>query len=56
MFISIKKIDYNNKDDSRILEAVLNNWFINPKELNLVIKLQNPKVLLKKKEFKFECN
>ena len=30
-----KKIDYNNKDDSRILEAVLNNWFINPKELNL---------------------
>ena len=35
MFISIKKIDYNNKDDSRILEAVLNNWFNNPKELNL---------------------
>ena len=35
MFISIKKIDYNNKDDSRILEAVLNNWFKNPKELNL---------------------
>ena len=35
MFISIKKIDYNNKDDIRILEAVLNNWFINPKELNL---------------------
>ena len=25
---------------------------LNPKELNLVIKLQNPKVLLKKKEFK----
>ena len=35
MSISIKKIDYNNKDDSRILEAVLNNWFNNPKELNL---------------------
>ena len=35
MSISIKKIDYNNKDDSRILEAVLNNWFKNPKELNL---------------------
>ena len=43
MFISIKKIDYNNKDDNRILKSVLNNWFKNPRELNLVEpRLQYP--------------
>ena len=36
MSIKIKKINFNNKNDSRILESALNNWFKDPKELNLV--------------------
>tara|TARA_Y100000590_G_C15283780_1_gene849845 strand:+ start:82 stop:573 length:492 start_codon:yes stop_codon:yes gene_type:complete len=36
MSIRIKKIDFNNKNDSRILESALKNWFKDPKELNLV--------------------
>jgi len=35
MAITIKKISYQNKKDARILEAVLTNWFKDPKELNL---------------------
>jgi len=35
MAITIKKISYHNKKDVRILEAVLTNWFKDPKELNL---------------------
>ena len=35
MAITIKKISYHNKKDARILEAVLTNWFKDPKELNL---------------------
>ena len=36
MSIKIKKIDFNDKNDSRILESALSNWFKDPKELNLV--------------------
>ena len=36
MSIKIKKINFNNKNDSRILESALSNWFKDPKELNLV--------------------
>tara|TARA_B000000475_G_scaffold33084_1_gene24969 strand:- start:141 stop:620 length:480 start_codon:yes stop_codon:yes gene_type:complete len=36
MSIKIKNISYNNTKDIRLLEAVLTNWFINPKELNLI--------------------
>ena len=36
MEIKIEKVSYQNKKNSRILEAVLTNWFRNPKELNLV--------------------
>ena len=36
MEIKIEKVSYQNKKNSRILEAVLANWFRNPKELNLV--------------------
>ena len=36
MSISIEKISYKNIKDIRILEAVLSNWFKNPKELNLI--------------------
>ena len=36
MDIVIENISYQNKKDARILEAVLTNWFRNPKELNLV--------------------
>ena len=36
MTITIEKVSYRNKKDLRILEAVLTNWFKNPKELNLV--------------------
>lgn len=36
MDIKIEKVSYQNKKNSRILEAVLANWFRNPKELNLV--------------------
>ena len=36
MTITIEKVSYRNKKDVRILEAVLTNWFKNPKELNLV--------------------
>ena len=35
MAITIEKISYQNKKDARILETVLNNWFKDPKELNL---------------------
>ena len=35
MAITIEKISYQNKKDARILEAVLTNWFKDPKELNL---------------------
>ena len=35
MSIKIKKIDFKNKNDSRIIESALNNWFKDPKELNL---------------------
>ncbi len=35
MAITIKKISDHNKKDVRILEAVLTNWFKDPKELNL---------------------
>ena len=35
MTITIEKISYQNKKDARILEAVLTNWFKDPKELNL---------------------
>ena len=37
MSIKIKKIDFNNKNDNRILESALNNWFKDPKELNFLI-------------------
>ena len=36
MSIKIKNINYNNTKDIRLLEAVLTNWFNNPKELNLI--------------------
>ena len=36
MDIKIENISYQNKKNARILEAVLANWFKNPKELNLV--------------------
>ena len=36
MTITIEKVSYRNKKDVRILEAVLTNWFKNPKDLNLV--------------------
>ena len=36
MDIVIENVSYQNKKDARILEAVLTNWFRNPKELNLV--------------------
>jgi len=36
MEIKIEKVSYQNKKNSRILEAVMANWFRNPKELNLV--------------------
>ena len=36
MSIKIKNISYNNTKDIRLLEAVLTNWFNNPKELNLI--------------------
>ena len=36
MDIVIENVSYQNKKDARILEAVLINWFRNPKELNLV--------------------
>ena len=35
MAFIIEKISYQNKKDARILEAVLTNWFKDPKELNL---------------------
>jgi len=35
MAITIEKFSYQNKKDARILEAVLTNWFKDPKELNL---------------------
>ena len=35
MSIRIKKINLNNKNDSRIIESALKNWFKDPKELNL---------------------
>ena len=35
MAITIENISYQNKKDARILEAVLTNWFKDPKELNL---------------------
>ena len=37
MAITIENISYQNKKDARILEAVLTNWFKDPKELNLTI-------------------
>ena len=36
MDIIIENFSYQNKKNARILEAVLTNWFRNPKELNLV--------------------
>jgi len=43
MSIKIEKVTYNNKEDSRILESVLSNWFKNPKELNFIEpRLQYP--------------
>ena len=36
MSIRIEKVSYKNTKDIRILEAVLANWFKNPKELNLI--------------------
>ena len=36
MDIIIENVSYQNKKNARILEAVLTNWFRNPKELNLV--------------------
>jgi len=36
MEVKIEKVSYQNKKNSRILEAVLANWFRNPKELNLI--------------------
>ena len=36
MSISIEKVSYKNSKDCRILEAALNNWFKNPKELNFI--------------------
>ena len=43
MSIKIEKVTYNNKEDSRILESALSNWFKNPKELNfLEPRLQYP--------------
>ena len=36
MSISIEKVSYENSKDCRILEAALNNWFKNPKELNFI--------------------
>ena len=38
MSIRIEKVSYKNTKDIRILEAVLANWFKNPKELNLIDK------------------
>ena len=43
MSIKIEKVTYNNKEDSRILESALSNWFKNPKELNFIEpRLQYP--------------
>ena len=36
MFLKIKSISYDKTKDIRLLEAVLTNWFNNPKELNLI--------------------
>ena len=36
MEIKIENVSYQNKKNARILEAVLANWFKNPKELNLI--------------------
>ena len=36
MDIIIENVSYQNKKNAQILEAVLTNWFRNPKELNLV--------------------
>ena len=36
MDLIIENVSYQNKKNARILEAVLTNWFRNPKELNLV--------------------
>ena len=33
---TLEKISYSKKEDCRILESVLNQWFKNPKTLNLV--------------------
>ena len=35
MTITIEKVRYNTPKDARIMEAVLTQWFKNPKELNL---------------------
>ena len=35
MSITIKKVSYTHTKDARILEAVLDKWFQNPKDLNL---------------------
>ena len=33
---TLEEISYSKKEDRRIMEAVLNSWFYNPKTLNLV--------------------
>lgn len=33
--ITIRQVSYSKKDDQRILEACLRDWFKNPKDLNL---------------------
>ncbi|SVC26318.1 uncharacterized protein METZ01_LOCUS279172, partial [marine metagenome] len=35
MSITIEKVSYAHTKDARILEAVLDKWFQNPKDLNL---------------------
>ncbi|MGY8780585.1 MAG: GNAT family N-acetyltransferase [Fidelibacterota bacterium] len=35
MSITIEKVNYNKPKNTRILEAVMNTWFKNPKDLNL---------------------
>ena len=33
---TLEEISYSKKEDCRIMEAVLNSWFQNPKTLNLI--------------------
>ena len=43
---TLEEISYSRKEDCRIMEAVLKNWFQSPKALNFVLDL----IILFKKE------